>query len=306
MCLANLDFVVERHRIWELRQAGSPAPWTEDPILAGKKFTCVFRLLDHGSQFLLPMLQEELPPRDRLMRAFLYRHTGRPEPWEFFELMHGRYPLVGDLDLALETWTAYRGKTNVGHRGAGDRFRAGPANTFDRPLFTAAYLVFPQTIVPGTDKVTTIIDLASRLFTEGSPQDIVPRFLAARTQADRFHVLRSNPGVGDFMSMQILTDWGYTTDDRENEFVVAGPGAVKGAKLLFPTRKPLDVIRWARAQLLGLPDCPRLGTREPSPMDIQNTLCEFSKYARYMGQPHQQYHPAHQGAQPKPTLPVHW
>lgn len=29
-----LAFVAERYRIWEQRQAGSPQPWTDDPILA--------------------------------------------------------------------------------------------------------------------------------------------------------------------------------------------------------------------------------------------------------------------------------
>lgn len=31
-----LAFVVERHRIWEQRQAGLPQPWTSDPVLASR------------------------------------------------------------------------------------------------------------------------------------------------------------------------------------------------------------------------------------------------------------------------------
>ena len=137
MVLTYLDFVVERHRIWELRQAGAEQPWTDDHILRGKKFTNVFRLLDHGSQYLLSMLQEDLSPRDRLMRAFLYRHTGRPEPWEFFELMHARYPLVADLQATYDTWPQYQGSVKQVTRADNGRVM----NIKENPVFTGAYLV---------------------------------------------------------------------------------------------------------------------------------------------------------------------
>ena len=88
-----LRFVVERHRIWEQRQAGAPQPWTDDPVLATRKFTNVFRVLDPGTQFLLTDLFEpDIDPRDTLMRAFLYRHTGRVEIWELLGVMTGQYP----------------------------------------------------------------------------------------------------------------------------------------------------------------------------------------------------------------------
>lgn len=302
MQLTYLDFVAERHRIWEQRQAGSPQPWTDDPILASRKFTNVFRVLDHGSQFLLSMLQELDDPKEILARAFLYRHTGRPEPWEFFELMHGRYPLLADLELALETWKSYRGIVRIGQTGKSNRAsgeqRIGPV--YKRSLFTNAYLVFPQSATPGTDKIESIIDLTRRLFITGN---VAEMFLSTPSQVNRFSALRSNKGVADFMSMQILTDFGYTTKYCENSFIVAGPGAVKGAKLLFPTRKAEDVIRWAWEQDLG----PRFGERVPSLMDVQNTLCEFSKYARYMEKPNTApYRPAHPGPQPAPILPKEW
>jgi alpha-glutamyl/putrescinyl thymine pyrophosphorylase clade 1 len=85
--LTFLEFVEERHRIWERRQAGSPQPWTDNPILASHKFTNVYRWLDPGSQFVIEELQDlELSPSDNLMRFFLYRHTGRVETWEWLKL----------------------------------------------------------------------------------------------------------------------------------------------------------------------------------------------------------------------------
>jgi hypothetical protein len=135
-------------------------------------------------------------------------------------------------------------------------------------------------------------------------------FYRASTQAERFAALRRNKGVADFMSMQILTDWGYTPhcgEDRENDFVVPGPGAVKGALALDPSGKPADTLRWAVTAIWNSGG-PLLGNRLPSYMDVQNCLCEFSKYLRYEGKPAsvKPYRPAHPGAQPAPVLPEHW
>jgi len=304
-----LDFVAERHRIWEKRQAGEPQPWTDHPILAAYKFTNVFRVLDYGSQFLLEELYDpELDPRDLLMRFFLYRHTGRVEVWEYLRLMLGDYPTVTTLMEALTAMKEYRGdgttKTLKSHAATPHKIERTKTN-FARPVFTGAYLVFPQSDTPGTDKLDSIFALTRRLFHPESPQDVVWDFLDATTQAERFQVLRRNKGVADFMSMQILTDWGYTTEFREDEFVVCGPGAVKGAKALG-WANPQQAHLWAVDAVRALPDVPLLAGRPPSWMDVQNCMCEFSKFVRYTPKDGVRYKPAHPGAQPEPTLPGKW
>jgi hypothetical protein len=305
-----MEFVAERHRIWEKRQAGEPQPWTDHPILAARKFTNVFRLLDHGTQFLLEELYEEgLSERDTLLRFFLYRHTGRVETWEYLNLMLGDYPTLATLDDALAALKQYRGEGKTkSHSYTAHKIERTKTN-FARPVFTSAYLVFPQSDVPGTDKLDSIFALTKRLFDPSSPDDVMPDFLSAGTQAARFHVLRRNKGVADFMSMQILTDWGYTTEFREDEFVRCGPGAVKGAKALGFSNSDLG-HKWAVEAVRGLPDVPLLDGRPPSWMDVQNCLCEFSKFVRYQaaGTPASgvRYKPAHPGAQPAPTLPRKW
>lgn len=291
-----LDFVEARHNVWIERQVGAPAPWTSDPILASKKFTNVFRVLDPGSQFVLTDLVEENgSARDTLMRLFLYRHTGRVEAWEHMRGELGYLLLHWDLDTVLEYWRDYRAEGN--------------------PIFTGAYLVYPGSSTSGTDKLDYIIGLTQRLFTPGSPEDVVPDFLKATTQAERFGVLRRNRGVADFMSMQILTDWGYTPFglDVENDFVVPGPGCRKGIMAITDTPDQLSFLHFARAEVLMGDDVPVLnlpggGSRVPSIMDVQNTLCEFSKYVRYLskGSAAKPYLPAHPGPQPEPVLPAHW
>lgn len=311
-----LAFVVERHRIWEQRQAGAPQPWTDDPILATRKFTNVFRVLDPGTQFLLTDLFEpDLDPRDTLMRAFLYRHTGRVETWEFLNIMVGEYPTWQLLDDLREVWHAYRGevseKTLMEKRHSYTSHKIERVKrTTQRPMFTGAYLVFPQSSTPGTDKLDSIIDLTKRLFNPGSPDDIMPEWLKAKNQQERFKTLRRNKGVGDFMAMQILTDWGYQCgEDREDEFLVPGPGSIKGAKALDPDSKTMDVVRRVVKEVRGVANSPRLGYRSPSLMDIgSNLLCEWSKYVRFRGQalPKTTYTPAHPGPQPDPVLPSYY
>jgi len=305
-----LRFLVERHRIWEQRQAGAPQPWTDDPILAGRKFTNVFRVLDPGTQFIFTdLLDPELSPRDQLMRLFLYRHTGRVEAWEWLALSSG-YPTVANLEDVRGALKEYRGATTT--KTVKTRWSKTETQQMNsaRTVFTNAYLVFPQSQEKGTDKLDSIIDLTARLFTPGSPEDILPDWEKADTQEKRFKVLRRNKGVGDFMSMQILTDWGYQCgEDREEEFLVPGPGSVKGAKALNPLAPVRATINDVVREVRGLADCPRLGYRTPSLMDIgSNLLCEWSKYVRFRGQalPAKSYTPAHPGPQAAPVLPAYY
>jgi hypothetical protein len=316
--MTYLRFVEARHHAWEMRQLGQPPPWTDEPLVAAYKFTNVFRVLDFGTQFVLTdLLDPELPARDILMRCFLYRHTGRVEAWQYLPIVLGDYPVVADLPDLFEAWSPYRGKLKTkritkpkettqtgGHVPGGFQATSG-----ERPIFTSAYLVFPQSQVRGTDKLQSIIDLAIRLFSPDSPEDIMPRFEAAKGQVERFRSMQDAKGVGNFMGLQVLTDFGYSTEDREDEFVIPGPGAIRGALELDPEGKPLDTLMWAVDAVRSMPNCPRLPNgRVPSWMDIQNTICEYSKYARYSRKPlpDKTYQPAHPGPQPAPVLPEFW
>lgn len=277
-----LDFVVERHRVWERRQAGQPAPWTEDPILRSRKFTHVYRVLDYGSQFLVnELLNPLLSPRDALARCFLYRYTNLPATWTEMQRVMGRYPLEQDLNEVLV-------KIIHEYRDAGNK------------VFSGAYMILPQPNREG-DKVQQAVELAAR-WMESHAGD----FMAATTQSQRYEILRREYGVGPFLAMQILTDWGYSEqcgEDRENEFIIPGPGCIKGAKRVDSVADATTMIYWARDSLYALDDCPRLNGRRPSLMDVQNCWCEFSKYMRLVGKD-QPYTALHKSE--PPTLPRHW
>lgn len=317
MMMTYLAFVQNRHRIWVQRQAGAPAPWTDDPILAARKFTNVFRVLDPGSQYVLTDLDEPgVDPVDLALRVVLYRHTGRVEVWQHVAELVGQ-PTVENLGLVHAEFKRYRGQPKVITRYPWVVGKAGGAEpkqglVFPRRIFTGAYIVNPGGTAGSEDKLETVIALVRRLLENGT----LAAMASAPELRERFAALRANSGLADFMALQIATDWGYTrqaTADQENDFVVCGPGARRGAAAVAPGWDPLRTLTRCHKALLDLDEPPVIVTthgteRTPSYMDVQNTLCEFSKYVRFMGQAAKAkpYTPAHPGAQPAPVLPQHW
>jgi len=276
--------VEERHKIWLARQDDAPQPWTKDPVLVNLKMTNMFRVLDPGSQFVFDLDGDD--PVDVITRLVFYRITNRPSTWYALRTRLGRYPVAADFTENPERITAFL-----------DLYR-----NLGNPIFSGAYIIIPE---PGTanDKMEGAVRLTHTFVTEKAET-----FLDATTQDERFAVLESTPGLGKFLSMQILTDWAYLQiDEPDLSFIMAGPGARRGAALLHPTKKAEDVIYdltvdWMDHQTVTL------AGRSLTLMDVQNTLCEFSKYAREIDTPRRKtaYRPAHPGAQPTPILPQWW
>ena len=142
MWLVYRAFIIERHKIWERRQAGEPGPWSLDPILAGHKFTNVFRVLDPGSQFVLTDLFPDVSGPDALLRVVLYRHTNHPNVWRNLADYWGGYPVLsaGQPQLRAELSSVLNAMKNSGQL-----------------VFNPAYLIYPGH-VKGANKVDTILD----------------------------------------------------------------------------------------------------------------------------------------------------
>jgi hypothetical protein len=279
--LTFFDFVVERHQMYERRQAGLPqAGWTTDPVLATRKFTNVFRWLDLGSQFVITDLLPDCEPQDALFRVALYRYTNWPDTWTWLREQLGYYPTMDDVAQLTDI---LRQRRADGHQ-----------------MFSGAYMIIPQ---PGRkgDKIEQVVDLAGRV---GAGYTEFAACTGTLVQQARHATLTSHYGVGDFLGLQILTDYNYRFGDptTEDEFVVEGPGSTRGTALFAPGNTPASVIRWAHRALLKMPNCPTMSGRQPSVMDIQNCFCEYSKFVK--GPRNNLYRPAHPGPLPEPVLPT--
>lgn len=119
---------------------------------------------------------------------------------------------------------------------------------------------------------------------------VVARLRDAETMKEAFEIIKSYPGMGDFLAFQFLIDINYSTalDFDEMEFVVAGPGARDGIRKCFgPASAGLEreVIEYMTAsqhehfERLGLTFTGLFG-RPLQLIDCQNLFCEVNKYAR--------------------------
>ena len=256
-----LAFVEERHRIWELRSMGLPAPWTRSPILATKKFTNDFRVLDPGSQYVLRMVQDADTPEDVVLRAFLYRLTNTPDVWvSYFGGEDGRWPILRDVESGLleDFLLRYRG-----------------------PMFSSAYMISPGIANKGMTRPEWLAMTVREAFTPGGAHALHPTvFKVGAVASARVNYLCGVPRIAGFLALQIATDIGYSdlVPGDEDEFVVVGPGSRRGLQALgLPTTS--SAIRTLHAEIRSRVTLDVNGTPRPlSLMDVQNTLCEFGKY----------------------------
>jgi len=116
------------------------------------------------------------------------------------------------------------------------------------------------------------------------------RLASARTLEAAYDMLLGYPGLGPFLAFQYTIDLNYSTllNFDEDDFVVAGPGAIDGIVKCFGSQaveSTASIIRsvaerqeseFARLDL----NFHGLFGRRLKPIDCQNLFCEISKYAR--------------------------
>jgi hypothetical protein len=281
---------------------GEPQPWTDDSVLASFRFTNAYRAADRVSQFLIRNIIYRGPsePDEVLFRILLFKFFNKVETWNLLERELGAIELGAfSPDRAEAVLTAARRRQT--------------------PVYSNAYIVPPVPGIPSPKHAGHL-----RLVFDVIEDGLADRVGATSSLQELFYLLRRMPGVGDFLAYQFAIDVGYSTlvSHDENEFVVAGPGALDGLSKVFPgmsLRDAADVIRvltetqdeWFSQ--LGLCFGGLFG-RPLHLIDVQNLFCEISKYTRvthpqYVGvsgrtRIKQTYRPA--GALPTPWFPPKW
>ena len=260
-------FASERQRIYLRRLFGAPPPWTNDPVLTAYRFTNVFRAADRVSQYLIRLAYSDKgASRDTLfLRTILFKIFNRIDTWQ---------KITEKLGLPVADRFDYAACDDL----LADRRRSGP-------IYSAAYIMPSggRSVVP---KHRMHLQLIRDMIADGLPAKLEE----TRSLRDAYRLLLAWPTLGPFLAFQYAIDLNYTslTSHAEQEFVVAGPGALDGLAKCFESLgdfTPAETIVWLterQDEEFERYDLPFRGLwgRPLQPIDVQNLLCEVSKYTR--------------------------
>lgn len=272
--LSPLDRLVywiqEREAVRLKKEAGEPAPWTDDEILRTYKFTNVRRMDDRVSRWLMDNWYGPRKGHPNMIgAACLARLFNRPLTIE--AVSHLAWESSPDWGLITET---IKGLAATG------------------PVFNAAYIVSTSGI--RANKVEHVLDRYVRPIYE-DPPEVDPTSMERSVAS-----LSCRYGYSSFMSGQVVADLRWTVSgtwaDR-NTWAAPGPGSLRGInRLLGRTPSSPDAgRRWSyefpkmmatvRAAISGV-------SKRLEAIDLQNCLCEWDKMERAVwgeGRPKQLY-----------------
>ena len=264
-------FACERQNIFIRKNNGDNWPWTKDAILREYKFCNSYRVNDRVSQYLLKNViynGKKYSDEDMLFRIILFKLFNKENTWELL------LDNFGDITLSIYDF---------------DKFSNVLNNTINNgvSIYNDAYISCATKAFGYDRKHDNHLALLNKMFLEDKIQD---KILRVKTMEDAFKILKSYPLIGNFMAYQLVTDINYSdiVNWNENEFTVAGPGAIRGIKKCFIDRGKYsneDIIKYMylnqekEFKRLNL-DFKKIGNRELQLIDIQNIFCELDKYCR--------------------------
>lgn len=242
-------------------------PWTTDSVLSQFKFTNAYRASDRVSQYLIKNVIYDAPhsARDLVVRVLLFKIFNRIDTWEGLGTKAG--------NMTFNTFDPDRLNAYLDDR-----------KSLGKAIYSPAYII-PPTSKTGP-KHHGHVDLLRRMMSDRLDE----RIQEADSLEEVFCLLRSYKSVGPFLAFQWAIDLNYSRliDFSEMDFVVAGPGALRGIKRSFSDLRdysPADAIRWvaerqdeefAKRRIEFLP----LWNRPLQLVDCQNLFCELDKYSR--------------------------
>ena len=260
-------FAAARQAVYEARLQGSPGPWSDDPVLQSFRFTNVFRAADRVSQFLISdvIYDRDHNAEDLVFRTLLFKFFNRIETWEKLDRAVG--------PLSWRTFDLAR------YGSALDQLAA------EGPIYSPAYVVPPPRLGAPRKHHNHL-----RLLQLIMDDNLARRVRNAAGLREIYDALAAYPSIGRFLAFQFTIDLNYTplTCLDEDDYVVAGPGAIDGIRKCFgPEAAGSEdaVIRYVvdtqeeHFARLGLPFGGLFGRRLHL-IDAQNLFCEVDKYAR--------------------------
>jgi hypothetical protein len=276
-------FIEERENIRVRRSKGYPWPWTHEPILQQYRFTNIHREDDATSKHYQKSVRERYGENEQVFPGtLLYRWFNRISTCDSFfnepnftnKSIFELYIQSGDYDILLNR-----------------------LNQIPTPHVTGAYLIPSK---PGYPKGEGVLQYFHN-WCKRPWLDWWQTWLCfPTTLQEMYDWIGAVPGLGTFMTAQIVADLKYLpTFQKASDwwtFAAPGPGSKKGLNFVLG----LDMkSHWNQAlwleELCALNDkvTPMLadaGIEKLHNQDLQNCLCEFSKFtkvARGLGRPRQ-------------------
>ena len=261
-------FAFERHRIYLQRISQDTSPWTDDPVLSAYKFTNAFRAADRVSQYLIQLVYSDpdLSDDTLFLQTLLFKIFNKIDTWESIVENCG-IPVAHTFNY--ETCESLLDSIRL-HR---------------KSIYSGAYIM-PSGGRSGIPKHRMHLHLIRKML-----KDCLSKKLReTKSLSEAYDLLLAYPSLGPFLAFQYAIDLNYTPlmKHSEQDFVVAGPGAIDGLSKCFKSLgdyTPSDTILWLSDMQkeefarYGF-DFDGLWGRALQPIDMQNLLCEVSKYTR--------------------------
>ncbi len=262
-------FASERQNIFFKRQKGEFPPYTKDAILNTYKFCNVYRASDRVSQFLIKSViyDKKRADEDTLFRIFLFRLLNKIDTWIKLE------DNLGEISLKNFSFSKYS--------------KALSSLKRERPIYGNAFILCANKAFGFNEKHKNHLALLEKVFVKDK---LIKNIIGAESLKDLFFELKRLPLIGNFMAYQIAIDFNYSEvfNFDENDFVMAGPGAIRGINKCFYNVDPKEysnIIMWMvknqdrEFKRLGL-GFQNLWGRKMHAIDCQGLFCEVDKYSR--------------------------
>lgn len=241
-----------------------------DPILNQYKFTNCYRATDRVSQYLIKnvIYSGTYSPEDTFLRIIVFKTFNKIETWEFLESQVG----VITCQSFNPSYFSYLLHERISKK---------------QKVYSAAYIMPSGTSTFGFDrKHDNHLALIERMLKDGLHETI----WTLKSLSEIYEALLKYPMIGPFLAMQYAIDLCYSqfTEAKESEFIVAGPGAIRGIKKCFDNingYSTSDVIKYMTENqeyyfsMYNL-EFSYLKNRKLQLIDCQNLFCEFDKYCR--------------------------
>lgn len=269
-----LYFVWEREAIRIARENGHKRPWTKDPVFDKYKFTNIHRIDDRVSVWIVENLIKPYEDRDDLWFTLLIARLLNWPP-TLQALLDAEvipcHPTEFDAERFVEVVEGCK-ETQT-------------------KVYSGAYMVYPTKMDPGGNKSQAI---ATHII--GAAIDKWEEIQYEITRTDRLTsvegfvtVMSRCFGISTFMAGQVAADLTYATKDQLCDasdifsWAPIGPGSSRGLNYLLE-RAPN--AGWTQEQfnreLVKIHNAiiEELGICTLTLHDVQNIMCEYSKYCR--------------------------